>query len=489
MSHAARTGPSVIDSLVQLWHQFWAIPHIRIWLSALWLAYLLGLGSYIVLQKREPAATLSWLMGLATLPYVGFIVYHVFGPQKIERHRLRRKARHVRMDASLGDGGGESSELARLGLGLTGLPPSSAQDVRWLVDGAAKYEALLADLAAATRQVHMEYYIYDPDHSGTRLRDALVDCARRGVTVRVLLDAVGAKKVTRQFMQPLLDAGGELAWFHPVKWGRFWKRPWLNMRTHRKIVVIDGHIAYTGGMNITDDQNEQVRADAYRDLHMRLSGDIVRSLQLVFVEDWAYATGRRDFIGDAASALAPPSPGPISAQVVVSGPDSGWEAIHRIHVSAIHAALRRVWLVTPYFVPGEAAMMALTSAAKAGLDVRLLVPKMSDSRLVTYAARSYFSELLDAGVRIYEYGPRMLHTKALVCDEDIALVGSANFDHRSFRLNFEVQVLFRDTRLAGELAELIQGEFAHAPRVVREGHRPVWDRLPEAYARLVSPLL
>ncbi|MEG3193695.1 phospholipase D-like domain-containing protein, partial [Lysobacter sp. D1-1-M9] len=180
----------------------------------------------------------------------------------------------------------------------------------------------------------------------------------------------------------------------------------LNLRTHRKIVVVDGQVAFTGGINITDEQDERLRADAYRDLHLRLEGEVVDTLQLVFIEDWVYATGQ-----------PPPKlprggggPGPVSAQVLVSGPDTSWEPIHRLHVGAIHAAQRRVWLMTPYFVPGEAAMMALTSAALGGLDVRLLVPKLSDSRLVTYAARSYFDALLAAGVRIYEYGPRMLHS-------------------------------------------------------------------------------
>jgi cardiolipin synthase len=174
----------------------------------------------------------------------------------------------------------------------------------------------------------------------------------------------------------------------------------------------------------------------------------------------------------------------------VSGPDSAWEAIHRLHVSSIHAAQQRVWLMTPYFVPGEAAMMALTSAALGGLDVRLLVPKMSDSRLVTLAARSYYDELLAAGVRVYEYGPRLLHSKALLVDDDLAIIGSANFDHRSFRLNFEVSLSFRHAGVAAELAQLVEREFAHAPRVRDDRARPLWGaRLPEALARLVSPLL
>jgi cardiolipin synthase len=182
--------------------------------------------------------------------------------------------------------------------------------------------------------------------------------------------------------------------------------------------------------------------------------------------------------------------GPVGAQVLVSGPDSSWEAIHRLHVAAIHEARQRVWLVTPYFVPGEAARMALTSAALAGLDTRLLVPRRSDSRLVTLAARSYFDELLKAGVQVYEYGPRMLHTKALLTDEDLCIVGSANFDHRSFRLNFEVSMLLRDRDGCGELARLIESEFGQAQRVRLDRPMGLWrHRLPEAFARLLSPLL
>lgn len=477
--------------LSDLWNALLGIPHLGLYLALAWALYLLGLGGWIILQKREPAATLSWLMGLALLPLVGFAIYHVFGPQRIKRHRLRRARSRARLPAPAGDVPvAEVIELGTLAQATTGLAPTTATDVRLLIDGAAKFDVLLADVREARVHIHLEYYIYDCDRSGTALRDALVERARAGVKVRLLLDAVGSAKATRAFFAPLLDAGGELAWFHPMRLWRLWRRPWLNLRTHRKIVVIDGVIAYTGGMNITDDQDERLRSDAYRDLHLRLTGDAVRTLQLVFVEDWAYATDSRDFISEIARALPPAAPGPIPVQVLVSGPDSSWEAIHRLHVSSIHAARQRVWLMTPYFVPGEAAMMALTSAALGGLDVRLLVPKMSDSRLVTLAARSYYDDLLAAGVRVYEYGPRLLHSKALLVDDDLAIIGSANFDHRSFRLNFEVSLSFRHAGLAAELAQLVEREFAHAPRVRDDRARPLWrERLPEALARLVSPLL
>src|SRR5690606_33130621 len=192
-------------------------------------------------------------------------------------------------------------------------------------------------------------------------------------------------------------------------------------------------------------------------------------------------TGDHGFLSSVArSTPVESTPGPLRCQVLVSGPDSPWEAIHRMHVSAIQAARRRVWMTTPYFVPGEAAMMALTSAALAGLGVRLLVPRDSDAKLVTLAARSYFGPLRVAGVKIYEYGPRMLHSKSLLVDDELVLVGSANFAHRSFRLNFEVSVLFDDRALAAELASLFEAELAQAPRVQRGRSRPLLRaRLPE----------
>ncbi|NDK38849.1 cardiolipin synthase [Pseudoxanthomonas gei] len=484
----------MLETIQTLWSALWAIPHLKLYLTLAWLLYILLLCGWIVLQKREPVATLTWVLSLALLPYLGYLIYFLLGPQKINRQRLRRHRSRKGLEshdvsAAFDDGG---SELALLGQATTGLAPSSATSAQLLIDGAATYDALIDAVSSATNHVHLEYYIYMPDQTGTRLRDALVERARAGVKVRLLLDAVGSSKVSRGFLQPLLDAGGEFAWFHPTRFRPF-TRTWVNLRTHRKIVVVDGRVAFTGGINITDEENERLHANAYRDLHLRLEGEVVRSVQVVFIEDWAYATGqkRQDFEGTQLwEAPGQGLQGGTSTQVVVSGPDSSWEAIHRLHVAAIHEARSRVWLVTPYFVPGEAARMALTSAALGGVDVRLLVPKMSDSRLVTYAARSYFDELLAAGIKVYEYGPRLLHTKALLCDDGMALIGSANFDHRSFRLNFEISVLFRDPTINATLAQLMEGEMDASERVQDLRNRSLWrNRLPEALARLMSPLL
>lgn len=484
----------MLETLQHLWHALWAIPHLKLYLTLAWLLYIVLLCGWIVLQKREPVATLTWVLSLALLPYLGYLIYFLLGPQKIKRHRLRRHHSRNGMEShEVSDQGNDkSSELALLGQATTGLPPSSATAAQLLVDGGSTYDAIIDAIAVASNHVHLEYYIYMPDGIGTRLRDALAERARAGVKVRLLLDAVGSSKITRRFMAPLLEAGGELAWFHPTRFRPF-TRSWVNMRTHRKIVVVDGRIAFTGGINITDEEDERLGDTAYRDLHLRLEGEVVRSVQLVFVEDWAYATGqkRKDFEGTALwRAIEHEIEGGIAVQTLISGPDSSWEAIHRAHVAAIHEARTRVWLVTPYFVPGEAARMALTSAALGGLDVRLVVPKLSDSRLVTYAARSYFDELLAAGVKVYEYGPRLLHTKALLCDDDLAIIGSANFDHRSFRLNFEISMLFRDRVIAATLAQLLEGEIAASAPVHGQRNRSLWrNRLPEALARLMSPLL
>jgi len=457
------------------------------WLAGAWAVYLLLLSGWIVLQKREPVATLSWVLALAALPVLGFVVYHLLGPQRIRRQTLRRGRSRAALAAPRprAEGELECPPLLRLGEAATGFAPSSCHAVDLLVGGAATYDALLEAIAGARDHIHLEYYIVQPDRTGTALRDALVAKARAGVRVRWLMDALGSSKVSNAFLAPLLAAGGEVGWFHRMRLRRLW-RPTLNMRTHRKIVVVDGAIGFTGGINVCDEQDQRLDPDAHDDLHLRMDGAAVHWLQLAFLEDWHYATG----VALRAPALFPEAVhGPVEAQVLPAGPDSPWEPIHRMQVAAIHAARQRVWLCTPYFVPGEAARMALQSAAMRGVDVRVYVPRRSDSLLTTLAARSYFDELREAGVRVFEYLPRMLHAKALLVDEDVAIVGSANFDPRSFRLNFELAVLFLDAGVAGQLAGLAETVQARSREVRGARALRLPARLAEAVARLCSPLL
>ena len=461
-------------------------PHLTLWLGLFWGAYLVWLGGWIVLQKREPVATLSWIMSLALLPLLGLLIYHLLGPQRIRRTRLRRLLARTRIEElKLGPKlAAEPSPLMRLAQGSSGFLPSTSQRVQLLVDGAATFDALVAAISQARHHVHVEYYIFDPDVTGTRVRDALVERARAGVKVRLLLDALGSSGASRQFLAPLREAGGEVAFFHGFRLRRLW-RPRLNLRNHRKIVVVDGSIGFTGGINISDTANEALRRDAFHDLHLRMDGEAVRWLQLAFAEDWVYASGH----APKEAALWPElTPGTIRTQVLPAGPDSPWETIHRVMLAALHQGRQRVWLATPYFVPGEAARMALSSAALRGLDVRLLVPVRSDSRLVSAAARSYFDELMAAGVRVFEY-PWMLHSKALLVDSDTCVLGSSNFDNRSFRLNFELCVLFEDSGVATALEAILVADMAHACEVIGPRQLRFWPRVGEASARLLSPLL
>ncbi len=474
--------------MFELLNSYLDFPYAKVIVTGLWSGYVVVLGGWIILQKREPIATLSWVITLSMLPFIGFVVYYLIGPMRIERQTLRR-SRSTAMfmeHEAFKDVDRDAVELSRMILATTGLPPTTARNVRLLIDGGQKYPALLEAIASAQDHIHIEYYIFLGDETGTLILQALEARAREGVKVRLLIDALGSARLKRSALKPLMDAGGEVAWFHPTRWFRFWQKSWANLRTHRKIVVIDDMIGFVGGINVTDDEDERLHETAYRDLHVRVEGNIVRELQVVFLEDWAYATGQKP------PHIRHPRPqrGDVLAQVVASGPDSTKEAIHRSFVSMIGNAKERVWLMTPYFVPSEAARMALTSAAYSGLDVRVMVPKESDSKLVTYAARSYFDELLEAGVKVYEYGPRLLHTKAILCDDETVMIGSANFDQRSFRLNFEVMILMQDAGVGAELADLFVHEMKSAPAVRNDRHRPLWSaQLPEAVARLLSPVL
>ena len=465
------------------------MPH---WLIVLlliaWPLYMAILGVWIVMQRSEPVATLGWLMALALLPYIGFVIYYVLGPQRIHRTGRRRVASHDAVGArGKSNVSGDMGALDRMAQQMTGYPPTTASRVDLLIDGGATYDALVTAIQAAQLHVHVEYYIYAGDRTGTRMRDALVERAKAGVKVRVLLDGVGSS-LKREFVAPLHDAGVELAFFHPVRWWAVaFSRPKLNMRTHRKIVVCDGKAGFTGGINVTDDENESLNPEAFHDLHMRIEGDAVRWLQAAWLEDWHYATQKT--ISDT-SIFADSAPGSIHALVIPAGPDNEWEPVHRMQIEAIHQAERRVWLATPYFVPSRAALFALEGAAMRGLDVRVMIPKRSDSRLVTAAARSYFDKMLKAGVRIYEFGPRMLHSKVLLVDDELAMIGTSNFDTRSFSLNFEIVMLFCDKGVAAKLENSLVADMALAGEVSAGSRAPAFSaRLGESVARLFSPML
>lgn len=473
--------------------------HLMLALSLGWTFYILVVGVWILLQRRAPVATLSWLLSMAALPVLGLVVYYFLGPQRLRRQRIRRlrsrrqsRPRHslARLRDQLPDAPERLHQVVRLVATAGHFPISSAQSVELLVGGADTFDNILATVRAARHHVHLEYYIFEPDQTGQALLQALEERARAGVKVRLLVDALGSKRLTRKYYAPLVAAGGEVALFHPTRLGRR-VRPVINFRTHRKIVVIDGRIGYTGGVNITDEEDRRILPEAYHDVHVRLEGPVVNWLQTVFLEDWAYALDyERSQLPEGVDALLPDLPeGSEVVQIMTSGPDSTRETVHRVHVAAIHASTTRVWLTTPYFVPTEASMLALTNAALRGVDVCLLVPECSDSRLVTAAARSYFDELIACGVKVYEYQACMLHSKTMLVDEHIGIIGTANFDNRSFRLNYEVCAIAYGGSFCATLAQQFEQDLQGARRVPYGRPQSFVRRVGDSVARLCSPLL
>jgi len=475
-------------------------PDSILWLLPLELLWIAFISTWIVLEKRRPSATLAWIFALIWLPIIGFVVYLVLGPRKLERKRLRHVlARQVvgsaapqapappePVEAALSE---RVRQLESLGVATGEGPILPARAATLYADGASAYAAIEAAIRAARHHVHLTYYIVAPDAAGRWLRDLLVDRARAGVEVRLLVDAIGSARLGRRFLRPLREAGAEVAVFNPIGFARF--RPSLvNFRTHRKIVVVDGEVGFTGGMNICDEQSATFSGErAWRDTHLRLEGDGVRWLQKVFLEDWHFARGEAPT--SAAYLPAPAAEGTVPVQVLSSGPDEQRHPIEKAFYAAIAGARQRVWATTPYFVPGAAMIATLSTAALRGVDVRLIVPRRGDSRLVDAAARSSFGELLRSGVRIFAYRPTMLHAKTLVVDDEVAYVGTANLDNRSFRLNFEVVVALYHPPTVARLAELFEADLGSSEPITAEelAADSLPARIAQGVARLFTPLL
>ena len=466
------------------------------WVVAVEVVWVVLISSYILLERRPPIATLAWILGLSYLPVLGFVVYYFLGPRRLDRKRRRRivartaqrnrdqrtRPERGRTDDELGITG---SRLAAIAAGTEQSPPLCATDVTLYDSGHAAYGAILDAIGAAQHHVHLQYYILNEGVVANRIRDALVERARAGVEVRLLLDGLGTSRLGK-YLQPLRDAGVSVARFGPRM------RPgFVNFRTHRKIVVCDCTTGFTGGMNIDDCHDETVvGADrGWRDTQVRLCGDAVAPLALTFLEDWQYATGE---VLDGPKYLPElTGQGDHRVQICTSGPDAHPQSIHAVYFTAIATARHRVWISTPYFVPDESMQSALTGAALRGVDVRVLVPGNSDHKLVDAAARSYYPELLAAGVRIHAYGPPQLHAKTMVVDHDAAIVGTANLDNRSLRLNFEVVAICYGSAAVSALAAMFDRDLLAAREVKSAdmGRETLPMRLFEGVARLFSPML
>ncbi|PWK13148.1 cardiolipin synthetase 2 [Tumebacillus permanentifrigoris] len=459
-------------------------------------------GTVIFLENRNPEKTVAWLIILMVLPVIGFLLYLVFGRNARKRKLFHHK--HIEdsalkqlideqtqklTEAELLQGGADRQHrLVRLLLKCAYAPLTTNNHVKVLTDGPSKFEELFHALERAKHHIHFEYYIFKNDEIGRDIQRLLISKARQGVEVRVLIDGLGSRVISKDFLEELSSGGVQVEFFFPVKFPFITSK--LNFRNHRKIVVIDGRVGFLGGMNIGDEYLSRKREIGFwRDTHLVLEGECVHRMQTIFLNDWYFIT--RERIEDRSYYPPLPELGKVFSQIVASGPDSDWESIRQVYFTALATARNKVYIETPYFIPDESISMALKTASLSGLDVRLIVQGIPEYQLTYWASRSYFEELLQAGVKIYKYQKGILHAKVIVIDDEIGIVGSANMDIRSFQLNFEASALVYDRKFVARLQEDFTQDLEDSALVTLAEYRsrPLSDRFKESGARLLSPLL
>jgi cardiolipin synthase len=460
----------------------------------------------IVYDTSSTTKTLAYLLLVVFIPIAGMLFYFSFGinyrkrvvysKKLIEDDVLRQElikrvisttAANLRKNNDVGDG----TSLVHLLLKDSLSPLTSGNKVKLLLNGEEKFPEVFEVLKNAKHHIHLEYYIYDDDVIGNKVKDVLIQKAAEGVQVRFIYDAFGSRSIRRKFLAELRASGVEAYPFNRIRFLPLANR--LNYRNHRKIIIVDGNCGFVGGINISDryindKKNPHVRF--WRDTHVRIDGPGVQYLQYLFFCDWNFCAQQK---------MQPEPvyfnrrmyPDDISVQIAASGPDSPTATVMFSLLKAINLAKNEILIATPYFIPGETILNALKIAALGGVSVKILAPGISDSRLVNAAAWSYYGDLLRAGVEIYLYQKGFIHVKTLVVDDYISIVGTANMDYRSFDLNFEVNAVVYGEELAGELRKTFADDLKDAQRIQPEAwrKRPWYKQLPERIARLLSPLL
>ncbi|MCM1028982.1 MAG: cardiolipin synthase [Pseudoflavonifractor sp.] len=468
----------------------------------------LGLAGIIVSENRNPLKSLAWVTVLLTFPVGGLILYIFFG-RSIKNTRMisRRKKRALRRIELTQESAGATqegqSELLPPLLSIANVQTAmmaerlcssrfvAGSHVEVFTSGAEKFKRLMADIASARKCIALQYYIFEDDVIGTELAELLIERARAGIAVRVIYDDIGSMGVSRKFFRRLAEAGVEIHPFFRVAFPPFATR--INWRNHRKIVTIDGEIGYIGGMNIADRYIDGgQRFHAWRDTHLRVTGPAVAALRRSFATDWSFMGQPLDLEPLSGQNVAP-APGAIPAamQLVTSGPTDQWSNIELILLKAIGGARKRVWIQTPYFLPPEGMLRALQTAALARIDVRVMMPRRSDSSILTFASRSYIKECLRAGIKFYFYTAGMLHAKTVAVDDDFASVGSANIDFRSFEHNFECTLLLYGQEANARLRETFSTDMRLCERIRLKSWRtrPLGHKAAESIMRLLSPVL
>ena len=456
---------------------------------------------HVVMDNRQPAKTIAWVLVLFFVPVVG-LVFYLFVGLNHRRERLISQRSLDQLSKRSMFSFVEQQELhvdkryeplVDLFVNQNLSLPFRVTGLDIMTDGYAFFPRLLSDVASASHHIHIDMYIIEDDALGRLLADTLIDQARRGVEVRVVYDDVGCWKVSRRYFERLREGGVELAPFLPVRFPTFISK--ANYRNHRKLIVIDGTVGYIGGMNIALRYVRGADGQPWRDTMLRLTGGAVYALQRAFLIDWYFVdrtliTGRQFYPAGGAGRAA--AAGDALAQIVTSSPVATYPEIMQGYVRAILAARRSIYIETPYFLPNEAVLFALKTAAVSGIDVRVLCPLRSDARYTDWASRSYLRELHEAGAKISLYKAGFLHSKLMVCDGALTSCGSTNVDFRSFENNFEANIFIYDEETARRMTEIFLCDesrsipFSDLPdRLHPRFLRHLW----ESVVRLLSPLL
>ena len=468
-----------------------------IWLVA-YAIVVIGVMVRVVMDNREPTKTMAWLLVLWFLPLLGIVLYFFFG-QDTRRERLvsQRSLNQLTKRSML-----EFVEQKDLRLPEAHRPlmrlfnnqsmalPFKDNEVEIYTSGYDFFPAMLQAIGQATAHIHLDFYLFCDDPLGRLVADALIDKARQGVEVRVIYDDVACWRVSSNFFERMRREGIEVHAFMPVKFPAFTSK--MNYRNHRKLCIVDGRVGFVGGMNIALRYVKGTPTQPWRDTHLRVEGGAVYGIQRAFLVDWYFVdrtliTDRRYY-----PPLSPAISNNCLAQVVTSSPVSPWPDIMQGYVRILLEAKRYVYMESPYFMPTEPILFAMRTAALAGVDVRLIIPQKSDSRLLDRATLSYVVETLQAGVKVYLYQAGFNHSKLLVCDDSVATVGSSNVDFRSFEHNFESNIFFYDEGMALRLKHVFLDDLSLSRPIdeVRPmEHRPFVRRLGESLLRLLSPLL
>lgn len=475
-----------------IWASAWETVSFWLYAGGLLLGVLLSVA--VLRSRREVTAKSAWILALLGFPFVATFFYLIFGQKRLERRVIRLRALRI-LEVETGRRKAQEKparpwrrrrDTARdmvLGAQRGGAPPPVAGNrFRLLSEGPLAFEVGREAIRSARHHIHLVTYIFRNDPTGRSILALLEDACRRGVEVRVLYDGIGNLGTRAAFFRPIRRAGGTVASFLPFS--PFTTGLRVNLRNHRKLLIIDGATAMLGGMNIGD---EYATGRDWRDVHACLSGPAVPALQKVFVEDWHFATGE---LLDREVYFRKVDPaGDVPVQVVASGPDQDDPAAEELMFGALAGAHDTVDIVTPYLVPTEALARALTSSARRGRRIRVLIPEKVDHRLVRWATDAYLPGLIDAGVCIWRH-PSMVHGKLVIVDGRWATLGSTNLDMRSLRLNFELNVALPHTPVAEELTRYFEGEIAASRRLTKEDLRASFPlRCVRATAQLLAPVL